>query len=104
ADDPTMKSMQRLRPIRWLLVACAMGMCNVAAGPAPTRAESPRIAVRFGPELGNQPLDGRLLVMLSSDPKDDPRLQITENTRTQQIFGIDVEGLAPGQEAVIDEK
>jgi hypothetical protein len=90
--------------MRWLIVACAMGMWDVAAGPAPTRAESPRIAVRFGRELSDQSLDGRLLVMLSTDPKDEPRFQITENTRTQQVFGIDVEGLAPGQEAVIDEK
>ncbi len=42
--------------------------------------------------------------MLSTQKDGEPRFQITENPRTQQIFGIDVEGLAPGQEAVIDEK
>ena len=40
--------------------------------------------------------------MLSTDPKEEPRFQITENPKTQQIFGIDIDGLAPEQEAVID--
>jgi hypothetical protein len=60
------------------------------------------VRVSFGPELSKTPLDGRLLVMLSTDDKDEPRFQITENTKTQQIFGIDVDGLQPEQEAVID--
>ena len=60
------------------------------------------IRVSFGPELNKASVDGRLLVMLSTDPKEEPRFQITESPKTQQIFGIDVEGLSPGQEAVID--
>ena len=48
------------------------------------------------------PLDGRLLVMLSTDDKDEPRFQINESPKTQQIFGIDVDGLQPEQDAVID--
>ena len=60
------------------------------------------IRVSFGAEMSKTPLDGRLLVILSTDPKDEPRLQITENSKTQQIFGIDVDGLSPEQEAVID--
>ena len=54
------------------------------------------IHVSFGPEASKTPLDGRLLVMLSTDPKDEPRFQITENPKTQQIFGIDIDGLRPG--------
>jgi hypothetical protein len=60
------------------------------------------IRVSFGAEMSKTPIDGRLLVILSTDPKEEPRLQITENSKTQQIFGIDVDGLAPEQEAVID--
>ena len=40
--------------------------------------------------------------MLSTDPKDEPRFQINDSPKTQQIFGIDVDGLQPEQEAVID--
>jgi hypothetical protein len=77
---------------------------GVWAWAAAAATASPRIAVRFGKEQSNQPIDGRLLVMLSTSTEGEPRFQITENPRTQQIFGIDVEGLAPGQEAVVDEK
>ena len=60
------------------------------------------IRISFGPDQGKTPLDGRLFVILSTDPGDEPRLQITENSKTQQIFGLDVDGLAPEQEAVIN--
>ncbi len=62
----------------------------------------PEVHVSFGPEVSKTPLDGRLLVMLSTDPKDEPRNQINDSTKTQQIFGIDVNGLMPEEEAKID--
>ena len=101
-----MKSKRCLRPMRWLLVAYAIATFGAAARPAPARAERRRrlrIAVRFSHELGDKPLDGRLLVMLSTEKEGEPRFQIRENARTQQIFGVEVDGLVPGQEAVIDE-
>ena len=64
--------------------------------------EGIEIRISFGPDLSKVPVDGRLLVMLSTDPKEEPRFQITESPKTQQIFGIDVDDLSPGQEAVID--
>ena len=85
-----------------LLRACGV---DGAAPPAAIREGSPiRIGVSFGRELGEKPVDGRLLVMLSTDDKAEPRFQISDGPKTQQIFGIDVDGLAPDQEAVIDEK
>ena len=59
------------------------------------------IGVSFGPELSKMALDGRVLVMLSTDPKEEPRFQIHDGPKTQQIFGIDVDGLQPEQEAVV---
>jgi hypothetical protein len=77
-----------------------------SAFPEPSGLEEKRggiqIRVSFGPELSNTPLDGRILVMLSNDPKEEPRFQINAGIKTQQIFGIDVDGLRPEQEAVID--
>jgi hypothetical protein len=66
------------------------------------RAAAPEVHVTFGPEQSKTPLDGRLLVMLSTDSKEEPRFQINDSTKTQQIFGIDVNGLEPDQEATID--
>jgi hypothetical protein len=60
--------------------------------------------VSFGPELSKTTLDGRLLVILATDNKEEPRFQINESPKTQQIFGVDVDGLAPAQDAIIDSK
>lgn len=62
----------------------------------------PRFAVRFSVEQSKEPLDGRLLLMISADGSTEPRFQIEDGPNTQLIFGIDVDGLKPGQEAGFD--
>jgi hypothetical protein len=59
--------------------------------------------VSFSKEKCATPLDGRVLLMLSTDSADEPRFQITTDPDTQLIFGIDVDGLKPGDPAVIDQ-
>ncbi len=61
-----------------------------------------RFAISFTAEKSRTPLDGRLLLMLSVNEEKEPRFQISDDPGTQQIFGIDVEGLGPGQAAYID--
>ena len=58
-----------------------------------------RFSVTFGSSQSTSALDGRLLLMLSTDASREPRFQISDAMNTQAIFGIDVEGLKPGQEA-----
>ncbi len=55
----------------------------------------------FAPEQSSEAIDGRLLVTLSTDTEGEPLLQISDGAKTQQVFGVDVNGLSPGQEAVI---
>jgi hypothetical protein len=69
---------------------------------APALAEGLRFAVSVSPEKSATPLDGRLLLMISNDPSAEPRFQIADGAKTQLAFGIDVEGLAPGEDAIID--
>ena len=71
---------------------------GAAAGQDAEKSKGTQFRVSFGAEVSKTPLDGRLLVMLSTDPKDEPRFQINDSPKTQQIFGIDVDGLRPGQE------
>jgi hypothetical protein len=86
-----------------LLLSLVFAPCVLAEpGKAEDKHPGIHVRVRFGPDLSKTPLDGRLLVMLSTDPKEEPRLQINESPKTQQVFGIDVDGLQPGQDAVID--
>ena len=60
-----------------------------------------RFAISFPEASSKEPLDGRMLLLVSTDGAREPRFQITEDLNTQQVFGIDVEGLKPGQEAIV---
>ncbi len=43
-----------------------------------------------------------MLLMISTEDRGEPRFQLNDGPTTQIVFGIDVEGLAPDEEAVID--
>ncbi|MGI8732284.1 MAG: alpha/beta hydrolase-fold protein [Pyrinomonadaceae bacterium] len=62
-----------------------------------------RFAVWFPVERSTNPLDGRLLLLISANNAREPRFQISEDLNTQQVFGVDVEGLKPGAEAIVDD-
>src|SRR5580698_9591382 len=47
-------------------------------------------------------LDGRLLLVLSTDPSDEPRNQIDDTPRTQIVFGMNVDAWQPGQPVTVD--
>lgn len=61
-----------------------------------------KFAISFPVERSKRALDGRILLMISKSGDSEPRFQISDGPKTQLIFGIDVDGLQPGQEAVID--
>jgi len=58
--------------------------------------------ISFTEERCKKPLDGRMLLMISNDSSREPRFQISDSPNTQQIFGINVNELKPGEEAYID--
>ncbi|MCU0419591.1 MAG: hypothetical protein MUC38_08015 [Cyclobacteriaceae bacterium] len=53
--------------------------------------------------MSEQALDGRLLLMLANNDKDEPRFQIGDGLKAQPIFGVDVNGLKPGESITVDE-
>jgi enterochelin esterase-like enzyme len=61
-----------------------------------------RFAMSFPATLCQEPLDGRMILMLSTDDSAEPRYQISVSEKTQLAFGMDVEGLKPGVEVVFD--
>src|SRR6202451_3967728 len=67
------------------------------------QAPSYRFAVSFPSARNATPLDGRLLLILSTDPSTEPRLQVNNSVRTQMIFGLDVDALHPGQSVTLDD-
>jgi hypothetical protein len=85
------------RPAIFLVLAAAL----LAGLPRPVSAQL-RFGISFPAERSKTPLDGRLLLLISTNDKAEPRFQITGGADTQLVFGMDVDGLAPGVEAVVD--
>jgi len=63
-----------------------------------------RFSVSFTPELHEDAVDGRLLLLISDDDSEEPRFQISSQPNTQMIFGIDIENLAPGEKIFITDE
>src|SRR5476649_439469 len=84
-----------------LVLAGGLAAAAACVGGAPVSARL-RVAVSFPASEGAAALDGRMLLLLSIDGSQEPRNQITDNDRTQQVFGVNVEGLKPGEESVFD--
>ncbi len=63
----------------------------------------PRFAISFDSKLSSTPLDGRVYVVIATKNDPEPRTQILEvEVESQQVFGADVDALAPGQNAIIN--
>jgi len=89
-----------VRPIL-AAILCAGAIAAVTGLSSPEKTATVRFSVRYEAASDKGPLDGRLLIMLSKDPKEEPRLQIRGDLRSQQVFGMDVEGWKPGQPALL---
>ena len=60
------------------------------------------IAVAFDKSVQTEPVDGRIIVLISRNGETEPRLQVATGVKAIQVFGVDVDGLAPGDAAVVD--
>jgi len=83
---------------------CLLSAClSVAQSPPARPASKLRLEISFPESLIGQPLDGHILLGISTDPSSEPRLQLREEEAlSAQFFGLDVEGWKPGTTAVID--
>ena len=72
--------------------------------PIPEGGGSIEFDLSFSEDMSAEPLDGRMLLMISNDNSSEPRFQIGDGADTQLIFGIDVNGMAPGDSARIGEE
>jgi hypothetical protein len=67
-------------------------------------AAAPRFSVSFARDQSPAALDGRLLLIVSTDPSAEPRMQINNSPSTQMIFGMDVDGMQPAEETLLDDR
>jgi hypothetical protein len=84
-----------------LLVVLA---CSPEVGGPDPDPLSLEFGISFEEAVSQEPLDGRVLLILATDDGSEPRLQVTAGIAAPQIFGIDVEALAPGEEAFVDDE
>jgi hypothetical protein len=63
---------------------------------------APRFTIAFPATRSQTPIDGRLLLLLSTDPSSEPRMQINDTPKSQLIFGITVDGWEPGKPVTVD--
>ncbi|MGH9793811.1 MAG: hypothetical protein ACRD5G_03480, partial [Candidatus Acidiferrales bacterium] len=94
--------MQRNSRHSLCFAAVALALLFAAAPSAHAQAKL-RVAVSFPAELSREPLDGRLLLLISKDDAREPRFQLSETSLvSQQVFGIGVDRMKPGEEKFFD--
>ncbi|HRK54809.1 MAG TPA: hypothetical protein PK185_12895 [Cyclobacteriaceae bacterium] len=86
----------KLKSLLFAILVIAMVQC------APQNSKL-KFAISFTQEMSDQAQDGRLLIMLANNNEREPRFQINEGLKAQLVFGVDVEGMQPGDKIVIDE-
>ncbi len=65
--------------------------------------DSLRFSVSYPSQFSEEPLDGRLILMLSVDSTSEPRFQISDGPDTQLAYGIDVDGWKAEEKAYLND-
>ena len=87
-----------------ILTGCVLSIAIAASAVSlESRAPRPfRIEVTVPATLEPRPLDGRVILVLSRRATPEPRMARMTGLDAQPMFGVDVDGLKPGQPAIID--
>jgi hypothetical protein len=90
--------MKQIIPFLFLSILLLMGAsCSTPAN------EGSKFSISFTKEMSDAAQDGHIILMLATNDKSEPRNQINFGLKTQLAFGIDVEGLKPGDEIIVDQ-
>src|SRR5450432_1111098 len=86
------------------ILPCTMLLLSAILSQAATaKLSGQRFEVSFPKEANAASLDGHVLLLISNNDAKEPRFQISYMTaESQQVFGVDVDALAPGAPAVVD--
>jgi hypothetical protein len=95
--------MKRLLPILAIVCLLADARVPLAFQPIEPMRSPLRFAMSFAAAQSREALDGRVLLMISSSDGEEPRFQINDGPNAQLVFGVDVDGLKPGQDATVDD-
>lgn len=91
------------RPLHWFLIVFIVIILVAPSSRLWAQSSGLRFEISFPKEASATPLDGHVLLLISTNDKEEPRFQILEDfAASQQAFGVDVDALAPGAPAVVD--
>jgi hypothetical protein len=92
---------RQLHIVACWVVAVSFGFAMGRPKKAPPPV-GPRFEISFPASIHPKPIDGRVLVIVSTDAAHEPRFEVGDHADTQQLFGIDADGWNPGQPIVLD--
>jgi hypothetical protein len=87
--------------ILFLLLIVLFG--SKCSSPPNSETRGPVFSISFTKEMSEVAQDGRLILMLATNDKSEPRNQINFGLKTQLAFGIDIDGMMPGQELILND-
>ncbi|HEY9516481.1 MAG TPA: alpha/beta hydrolase-fold protein [Gemmatimonadaceae bacterium] len=87
-----------------LTATVSLSACSSAASSVPGVSRTDlRFEIAIPESISTSPLDGRMYLMLSTNDDKEPRFQVASWSGGQPMFGLDVDGLKPGDAAVVDD-
>src|SRR5580692_12333676 len=89
-----------MRKLAWIL-----GWLGLLGSAAAAPAKGPEFAISFPASQNSAPIDGRIILLLSRDMTREPRTHVEPNEplASPYLFGLNVEALAPGAIAVLND-
>ena len=83
-----------------LLVVATIGSCTVPSDEVPLGKS---FIVSFSSGVLDESTDGRLILILTKNDDEEPRFQVRPGVNAVQIFGLNVEGMQPGETVLLDQ-
>jgi hypothetical protein len=98
------KSYKRMKTIRlaWIILPAFSILLLVTLNSCGDGAAKADITITLAAGAADEPLDGRLLIMIADNENREPRFQISAGASTQLIYGMDVEDWKPGETVSFD--
>jgi hypothetical protein len=86
-----MKSFSAILPMALIVFSLMIQSCQ----------DRMEFAISYPESMSEEPLDGRMLLLISDNNEAEPRFQISDGPGTQMVYGIDVNGLKAGDKAIV---
>lgn len=88
--------------MKYIFISIILALSFFGCQPNAEKTNSIGLNVSFSEAISAETKDGRLLLMLSNNDEKEPRFQISDGLNTQLIYGMNVEGMNPGQSKTFD--